>query len=68
MPGSSFQKSSREGGSSEPAGPVGASARAGLEEAKRLFLNGAEPGHLLNPGRLLELEAACVEYRTRLAT
>jgi len=33
-------------------------ARAGLEEAKRLFLAGADPGHLLDPGRLLDLEAS----------
>jgi tetratricopeptide (TPR) repeat protein len=33
-------------------------AEAGLEEAKRLWLAGTDPGGVLDPGRLLDLEAA----------
>ncbi|HBL30281.1 MAG TPA: hypothetical protein DD490_25895, partial [Acidobacteria bacterium] len=33
-------------------------AREGLEEAKQLHRAGADPGHLLDPGRLLDLEAS----------
>lgn len=33
-------------------------ARAGLEEAKQLWSSGSDPGHVLDPGRLLDLEAS----------
>lgn len=34
------------------------SARVGLEEAKRHWSSGWDPGHVLDPGRLLDLEAS----------
>lgn len=33
-------------------------AEAGLEEAKRLWLAGSDPDHILDPGRLLDFEAS----------
>lgn len=40
-------------------------ARSGLEVAKRLWLVGSDPDHVLDPGRLLDLEASfcCSERR-----
>jgi tetratricopeptide (TPR) repeat protein/transcriptional regulator with XRE-family HTH domain len=40
-------------------------ARAGMEEAKRLWLAGSDPAGLLDPGRLLDLEASLCRAERR---